>query len=75
MVTNTPHHVLVLFVWFNREVCNRPFHGFFQLLTWTRYGKTVDTTEKSAVKISKIAEFESVLLKTNEGIASQTREI
>ena len=62
-------------VWFNREVCNRPFHGFFQLLRWTRYGKTVNTTENSALKISKIAEFESVLLKTNEGIAPQSRDI
>ena len=51
------------------------FTVFFQLVTWTRYGKTVDATKKSARKISKIAEFESVLLKTNEGIASQSREI
>ena len=59
---------------FDREECNRPFHGFFQLLTWTRYGKTVYTTENSALNISKIAEFESVLLKTNEDIARQSRE-
>ena len=42
---------------------NRPFHGFFQLLPWTRSGQSVDTTEKSASKFSKIAKFESDLLK------------
>ena len=27
---------------------NRPFHSFFQLLTWTSWGKSINTTEKSA---------------------------
>ena len=40
-----------------------PFHGFFQLLPLTRSGQSVDTTEKSASKFSKIAKFESDLLK------------
>ena len=62
-------------MWFHREVRNRPFHCFFQLLTWTSYGKTVNTTENSDLKISKIAEFESDLLKTNKDIAPQSREI
>ena len=51
------------------------FTVFFQLLTWTSYGKTVNTTENSALKISKTAKFESDLLKTNKDIASQSRKI
>lgn len=32
-----------------------PFHGFFsQLLTWTGSGKSVDSTDKSAFKLSKL---------------------
>ena len=54
---------------------NRPFDGFFQLLTWTSWGKSIDTTEKSAFKISKIVKFESDLLKSNEDIASQSHKI
>ena len=33
---------------------NRPFHGVFQLLTWTSSGKSVHTTEKSALKLEKV---------------------
>ena len=29
---------------------NRPFRSFFQLFTWTCWGKSVDTTEKSTLK-------------------------
>ena len=47
---------------------------FFQLLKWESSGKSVNTTGKSALKLVKIAKFESVLLKTNEGVASQSRE-
>ena len=32
----------------------RPFHGFFQLLTWTSSGKSVDNTKKSALKLVKL---------------------
>ena len=31
-----------------------PFHGFFQLLTRTGSGKSVDSNEKSALKLSKL---------------------
>ena len=30
------------------------FTVFFQLLTWTSWGKSVDTTEKSALKLVKV---------------------
>ena len=36
----------------NNKLCvllNRPFRSFFQLLTWTCWGKSVDTTEKSTL--------------------------
>ena len=56
-------------------MCNGPFHGFFQLLTWTSCGKTVNTTENSALKISKTPKFESDLLKTDKDVAPQSREI
>ena len=37
---------------------------FFQLLTWTILGNPVNTTEKSTLKFSKTAKFESNLSKT-----------
>ena len=47
---------------------------FFQLFKWTSLGKSVDTTRNSALKlVAEIANFESVLLKTNE--APQNRQI
>ena len=33
---------------------NRPFHGVFQLLTWTSQGKFVDTTGKTALILIKL---------------------
>ena len=33
---------------------HRPFHGFFELLTWTSSGKSVNTTQKSAFKSIKL---------------------
>ena len=33
---------------------NRPFHGFFQLLTYASWGKSVDTIEKSVLKLLKL---------------------
>ena len=53
----------------------RIFLLFFQLFTWKSFGKSVDTTRNSTLKLVKIANFESVLLKTNEDIAPQNREI
>ena len=38
----------------NSVLLHRPFHGFFQLLTWTSSGKSVDTTKKSAFKLMKL---------------------
>ena len=40
------------------------FTVFFQLLTWTILGNPVNTTEKSTLKFSKTAKFESNLSKT-----------
>ena len=54
---------------------NRPFHSVFQLLKWTSSGKSIHTTEKSALNFFKSAKFESDLLKTNEYTAPQSREI
>ena len=42
---------------------NRHFHGFFQLLTWTRSGKSVDTTEKSALKLIKLPSLKMICWK------------
>ena len=39
---------------------NRPFHGFFQLLTWTSSGKSVEATEKSAFKWVKLPSFKAI---------------
>ena len=33
---------------------NRSFHGFFRLFVWTSQGKSVDTTEKRASKMSQL---------------------
>ena len=54
---------------------NRPFHCFFQLLTWTSVGYIRRHQWKECLTTSKIAKFESDLLKTNEETASQSREI
>ena len=54
---------------------NRPFHVFFfRLLTWTSYGKSVDS-RKERLQISKMAKFEGDLWKTNEVEVPQSREI
>ena len=42
---------------------------FLQLLTWTSYGKSVDTNGKSALKLVRTTKFDSDLFKTNEDIA------
>ena len=39
---------------------NRPFHGFFQLLTWTSSGKSVDNTQKRALKLVKLPSFKAI---------------
>ena len=50
---------------------NRLFHGFFfSTFDMDKLGKSVGTTEKS-----KTAKSESDLLKTNEDIAPQRREL
>ena len=54
---------------------NRPFHCFFQLLTWTSVGYIRRHHWKEHLTTSKIAKFESDLLKTNEETTSQSREI
>ena len=38
----------------NSVLSHRPFHGFFQFLTWTSLGKSVDTTQRSALKLVKL---------------------
>ena len=48
---------------------------FLQLLTWTSYGKSVDTNGKSALKLVRTTKFDSDLFKTNEDIAPQRRKI
>ena len=58
-----------------QKVWNEALFLFFQLLTWTSSGNSVDTTEESALKLTKIATFESDLLKINEDIAPQISEI
>ena len=52
-----------------------PFHGFFQLSTWTSSGKSVDTTQKSTLKLVKIATFECDLSKTNGDTPPQSHKI
>ena len=52
-----------------------PFHGFFQLSTWTSSGKSVDTTQKSTLKLVKITTFECDLLKTNGDTPPQSHKI
>ena len=39
---------------------NRPFHCFFQLLTWTSSEKSVDSTQKSALKLAKLPNFKVI---------------
>ena len=54
------------------------FHRFFQLLTDGQVRESSSTPLERApfnLKASKIAKFESDLLKTNEDIAPQSREI
>ena len=48
---------------------------FLLLLTWTSQGKSVNSAGKSTFNISAISKFKSDLLKTNEAIAPQSREI
>ena len=48
---------------------------FFLLLTWTSQEKSVNSAGKSTFNISAISKFKSDLLKTNEAIAPQSREI
>ena len=43
-------------------------------MAWTSQKKSVNSAKKNALKISKIANFESYLLKTNEDTAPQTSE-
>ena len=38
----------------NSVLSHRPFHGFFQFLTWTSLGKSVDTIQRSALKLVKL---------------------
>ena len=45
------------------------------MILWKSEGKSVVSTEKKGLKISKFAKFETDLLKTNEGIAPQSPEI
>ena len=42
-------------------VVNRPIHLFFQLLIWTSWGKSVDTPEKSTLKLVKLPIFNTEL--------------
>ena len=51
------------------------FPQFFLLLTWTSQGNSVNSAGKSTFNISMISKFKSDLLKTNEAIAPQSREI
>ena len=52
--------------------CNGSFHGFyFQLLTCTSYGKSVDTAEKSALKFVNLPSLKVRLL--NERRYSSTK--
>ena len=57
------------------------FHGFFfvvvvvETFDMDKLGKTHRHHRKERIEISKIAKFESDLLKTNEDTAPQSREI
>ena len=70
---------MILRKWLNVFVSNVPFHGvfffFFKLLTGISQRKSIQTAGKKRPKISEVAKFESDLLKTNENIAPQSREI
>ena len=63
--------------WSRNAFHNRPFPAFFFFNFW--HGKVrekfVDITEKSALRLVKIAKFESDLLKINKDTAPQSREI
>ena len=54
---------------------NRPIHGFFQLLTWTRKEKSVNSARESVFKSVKTTKFESNLLKTNKDVGPQSPKI
>ena len=61
-----------VFLYFDAFICKRPFHGFFQLLLdIDELGKIRRYHRKERLKISKIAKFESDLLKTNKDIAPE----
>lgn len=51
------------------------WHGFFQLLTWTRKEKSVNSARESVFKSVKTAKFESNLLKTNKDVGPQSPKI
>ena len=51
------------------------FPQFFLLFKWTSQGNSVNSAGKSTFNISMISKFKSDLLKTNEAIALQSREI
>ena len=53
---------------------NRPFHGFFNFCH-EQIRENPSYPLKKGLKISKIAKFETDLLKTNEGIAPQSPEV
>ena len=59
----------------NSVLSHGPFHGFFQLSTWTSSGKSVDTTQKSTLKLVKITTFECDLSKTNGDTPPQSHKI
>ena len=37
-----------------------PFHGFFDFFIWTSSEKSVDTTEKSAIKLIKLPNLKEI---------------
>ena len=47
----------------NSVLSHRPFHGFFQFLTWTSLGKSVDTTQRSALKLVKLPSLNMICWK------------
>ena len=54
LTLGSAHGVILWEIIWLDQFLEKIFHGFFQLFAWTSYGKSVDTTEKRASKMSRL---------------------